>query len=880
MKQISLALIFLCIGVSLNASHFFQLEEFRDGKYRCLLSNIPFSGTGVFSAENVSVEVKPVLHSKLEESELTVSNSRDKMALLRIRLITGAGEAGGSFWDGFEYHPDLQKTFIPRFDRYSFPAVSYHYKKGLTFIGFAPWTISSRFTRHCEIKDGQAFIYFDSYVALNPSEKVKSGFVWGKIENALSYTEAVEAFYNAWPEYFRPIQGTDKRLYGAGGYMRSSSDPENREYYQLEDCRRRGFDWEWYYNSYQKAGDFFPSPEYWNEKQGYKAEKSHASCDTPGTVDDWLKNHQYRTLAGNKTSALFYYYMQQYLNCELLKNVFKDSAWTGEDGKPGYKAFNWGDEGWSEYAWPGKCSSYGAEVRKDLALLWKNLDIAGFALDCVSGDQKYYGQYATSESYRAFDDNGKVFVLEGVAIAYNLDYTHKLPPKPGNKHPASVVNEPYHYLTIFHSDAAIHEMPPFEREDKIAPRKLQLGQKPYFWWTSFKIKDLLEWDKLTPDDLNKAITGVMDHVIMMSLRYGAVPSVIDSYSGFPDMINWKNTFVTLQRAGWRAAPYAWVDGIPGIETPWAKDAPLWVSRFGDANNSYIVISIPSPSGMKGKLKIYTERFGANGAVYADINGKKTVNYVSADDTVIDFDLKGHEPLVLRKIGKSETGNVSAQISKNDKGDLMMTMIKNNSTPVMTYEHAPVRFNPEPKSDWLSKLLISDGKKNYAAIIATEEGFEKAGTPARQLQIYMDYLCGRIARTDQPLFKMIGFFKPALRFPVFAPEAVPPSEIKTLFAIGNDARKKYFPDISYADTIAYKQLDGGRCIIGFFPGKLDESDLITAFLAELDKYYPFYGVITREWSLRVKMYGKTYLMNRPDLESATKACNWPNTPNRQ
>lgn len=874
MKKTVLSIVSLLAAANAFSVPYLEINEFENKKFQPWPTVIDLNADKEKAFQDLTVKISAATVGKLTEYSVTLVNSRRKPALIRLTLKETFDHDGGGFWDGFEYHPDIRKAFIPKMNRYNFPVISYLYEHNLTFFGFAPETVSSRFERKCEVKDGKATLYFDAYLALNQGESDTVKFITGTVSDADSYTEAAETVYNAYPKWFRPVEGGDQRLYGVGGYMRASDDKDNRQYYQQEDNRRLSFDWEWYYNSYQKAGDFFPSPEYWNSKQGYKSEKNHATCDTPGTVEDWKKNHQRRTSAGDKTTALFYYYMQQYLNCDLLKNVYKDSAWVDEAGKPGYKAFGWGEEGWSEYAWPGASSSYGAEVRKDLALLWKTFDIAGFALDCVSGDVKYYGPLVTKEAKRAFDDNGKLFVAEGVAVAYNLDYTHNLPPKPDGRRAASVVNEPYTYLPIFHSDAVIHEMAPFEREDKIAPRRLQLGQKPYYWWGGFKVDNILDWDRLTPNQVNEALTGVLDHTILMSLRYGAVPPTFMS-RGFPDMLKLRDLFVKLQLTGWRAAPYAWVDGVPGIEQPWAQDAKVWVSRFGDGDNSFIVLSIPDPAGMRGKLRIKTGKFNANNAVYADINGQPTTNYVTPEETVIDFDLKNHVPLILRKVGTSKDGQVTAKITKAENGDSVISITEDNSKQATKLEPAPVHFMPV-NLKWIQQLQLSDGQKAFAAIAGSRDAVEQAGTPARCLEIYMEYFYGRKKLPIPYMYLMAGKFDKNLRFPIVSPGTPEAGQAKTLFAVGSEARKHYFPEVNATDTIIYRKVNGQK-VVGFFPGKLNEGQLISAFLKELDKLYPYYGGNNLvRWTRRLNFYGKTFIKGQSDLDSAVGSPTSANT----
>ena len=483
-------------------------------------------------------------------------------------------------------------------------------------IGFTPDTCASRFERALVLdKGGKATLRFDVFWALLPGEKLDTRFVFMDSKGE-SYVEAVERYHLEYPEYFRPLKGFDERGFGTGGYL---SSLETLRDYQLEECRRTGFDWEWYYNCYQRAGDFFPKAKFWDPKLGYKRENSHGKCNIPGTVDDWLKYHQFRTTVGNKTSALFFYYMQQYCNSELLHKAYKDSVWRDKDGRLGYKVTGWADEFLSEYAWPGKYGSFGKVIREDLAKIWQSFPIAGFALDCAIGSSEYFGPLVTKEFPRAFDDQGRLFVKEGLALAYNMDYTRTLPPHADGRRCGSMINAPYTYLPIFHCDGVMHEATAYERMDLPVPHRLMLGQKAWVLWRGFVMEPFLDWNRLTPEQVNEAMTGTVDYLILFSLRMGASPSKMFT-RGYPDMRAHRDLFTENARRGWRAAPFAWVEGLPGAENPWEPTLPVWISRYGEADNSRIVLSIPRGEGRKGRLRISTARFGASGAVYAALDG--------------------------------------------------------------------------------------------------------------------------------------------------------------------------------------------------------------------------------------------------------------------
>ena len=759
----------------------FEISRFKNGKH------VPV-------AESARLELKSDTKkvSVVTEHHLDLVNNGSETLLLRIRAKLSAGKANGNYWDGNAYIRNAAGNVVPKLDRHVFPLTSYSDNGRISVLGFAPLMVVSRFERSLEVKNGKAQLVFDVFRVLYPGEKLHDVFVSMQFDGK-SYVEAVENYHQTYPEWFRPAPGVDLRIYGTGGYL--SSDSKLRDY-QYEECRRTGFDWEWYYNSYQRSGDYYPSAKYWDNKLGYKEERSHAKCNVPGTIADWERNHKIRTAAGDKTSALFYYYMQQYCNTDLLKD-FSDCIWKDANGKSGYRVKGWADEFWAEYVWPGQAGSFGKKTRADLAKLWKNLTISGFSLDCAIGTTPYYGQLVKEEPYRAYDKNGKIFVLEGVALAYNMTYTRNLPPRPDGRRAGSLVNAPYNYLSIFYCDGEMHEASAWERVDLPVPHRLMLGKKPWVLWRGFVLAPFLDWEKLSPDQINQAISGAVDYLTLFSLRMGASPSKM-FMRGYPDMLEVKPLLRRLNTAGWHAAPYAWVKGMKGADDPWGTTLPFWISRFGEGEESFVVVSNPRRRKASGTLIIQGGKFGAPGAVYADLNGKETVNVIKGDDTEINFELPEFGFLVLKKVSDRASGTVKAAIPETAPG-----------------------FSWQPADDsWVEALpLASEASGALAAIAGKTEELKKLDYLVTALSTYTAFHRGRLRVPMPRLWYMNGVFKEKFRFPI-----VERSTAKTTFALGESARKEYFPGVKAADKIVYRQADG-RHYVGFFPGKKSEAEFV-------------------------------------------------------
>jgi hypothetical protein len=874
MKKITSILLYSTIaGSALAASPELSVLEFQGEKLAPWPAEYSLKQKGTISRNKIKISLTERQVKKIKEWTVLVENRSSKTARLCFRLSVPCGNAGGAFWDGFKIKAETLKTFRPTTTRYIFPAVTYVKDGLMTGIGYAPMTVSSRFERSCEISKGKAVLVFDSYMALEPGQKDKIYFI-SQSAAANDYTEFVEQVYLAYPEWFHVVKGADPRIFGMGGYFFSSED--NREY-QMEEARRFGFDWEWYYNCYQKAGNYYPLEKFWDKSKGYKSESGSlfGKCDRPGSIKDWIDYNKERINAGNKNAAMFFYYLQQYCNSGMVKKYYPEAVWIDKNGKATGKSYGWAEEGAAQYAW-FLHSKLGDDIRKQLGMVWNEFPIAGFALDCAIGDTRYYGKLLKNETGKAFDDQGKVFATEGIGLAYNMDYTRKLPAKPDGRRAASIINEFYTWLPMLHADAAIHEMTPFDRADLLGPRRLIAGQKPYYFWKGFRCDSLLKWDSLTKEEAYEGITGIVDHTILTSLRYGIIPAVF-YFKGFHDIKNLSPILKKLVKAGWRAAIYVEIEGKEPPADPFAQEEDIWISRYGSGDESYIVLSAPDIKGAQGRARILTGRFGASGAVYADLSGKATRNQVKADETIVDFNLKNRDPLILKKIATVKpAGNsiVEASLSVKIPGKAQTAEFKfpekasevqvaeagwkkkSASPKELAFEKAP-RFTFVPNDKFINDIVLVEDKKVKALIAVSPEDLAKNPDAVKLLEIYYDYYITRKYRPEHRLVQLTKFWNRKMRLPVLSPDSPKIKQAKTVFVVGEKAQKILLPEADNKNSITGMKKDG-QLIVGFLPGKnMSTLELVNQLLARMDEKYPYIGGIKAGWAIKLKLYGKTF-----------------------
>ena len=823
-------------------------------------------------AHGLGVEVASRQVGDLTEWRMNIVNRTPKPVRLRLRLGRAFAGFGGEFWDGFTVHTDVRKSILPTTHRYGFPAIAYLHARRLWGIGYAPNTVSSRFERSCRIENDGGKLLFDSYLALAPGQRDGAVFVRYTGEDADDYTDLVEAIYRAYPRWFRPVAGADERLFGMGGYYWSSRATRDE---QREEARRVRLNWEWYYNMYQKAGDFFPSPAFWDASRGYKTELAHAKGDTPGTVADWLAYNRERIRAGNGQTAMFYYHIQQFCNSTLLKTNYPDSAWRDKQGRPGAPVSGWAEAGTACYAWPGR-SNFGKAIRQDLRRLWDTFPIAGFAHDVTLGDTKYYGPHLAKENGKAFDDDGQVYAVEGVALARNFDRIHAFPAHADGRRAAIIANEIFTYLPMFHADAGIHEMPPYDRADLVAPRRLLAGQKPYYWWKGFRADSLIAWDRLDKTQCREAVAGLVDYLLLTSLRFGAIPAVFYS-KGYRDVWEIIPLLQELQRAGWRAATYVTLENVSTGGRPYARELPVWVSRFGTGRESTIVLSSPRRRGYSGKATIRTSRFGASGAVYAAIDGTPVDNLVTRRTTTLAVHLADHHPLILRKVAVLTAGEaalrarlaparpgapqvVSCTAAANDIASLRLT--DNDGHPLNTTgDEATNILAPEfvflPNREAVADIRFGDDSARKFAIVIAERDRASCREQILHLAYYNVYYRTRLEHPLERLARLAPYWRLDLRIPVIAPEDVESSPATTFFVLGPAARARLCPQTTKKPAITCRW-ERGKRYIALFPGnELGENRLLDHLLDEFDRAHPWFGVISAGWSRRAGLYAKVF-----------------------
>jgi len=516
--------------------------------------------------------------------KVSVSNRKDSQQLLEVRLKFPVDlNESWDYWDGYEIHSFPCFKLKREKMEYTFPmSCVYNSKVGIA-LGIEPHQYLSYIANGIE----RSF-YYATKMVIDPKQTENVEFILYFFRPNYGYLDAIQKYYDIFPDVFNPKRGIDPRITGAGGYIRSC--PGTRRL-QLEQCRRFHINWEWCYGPYQKNGDWFPDRKSWIPKEGFGVE-AHTQRRAPYTYEEYLSMLKERFSAGNRTTAMMFYIIPRYCDIRIIDSECPDAIWIDKNGKKSgvvYDDVFKGDRSYWVYAYGN--SLFKREI-EDLKKIVSTFEVRGFAMDMVNGVRRYYGPGVNNSPGRAFDEEGKIYCLETIPYAKIMDYIHTL--HRGKYRMGVIANQAQNYtsyLPVFHADAVMHEGPPYIGARNVWPLRFLSGRKLLTWWDGYVSDRLMEidWHKLNSEEKKEVLKGLQNYVILFSLRTGGVPSCMETF-GVPKLLELIPTIIELSRAGFQP--------VPAVKVGNAK---LWTGRFGKGTGTYITISNPTQESIKQKF---------------------------------------------------------------------------------------------------------------------------------------------------------------------------------------------------------------------------------------------------------------------------------------
>lgn len=536
-----------------------------------------------------------------------------------------------SFWDGLNTltgAAGLSHTLdiLPGV----FPAAALYTSNTGIGVGIEPMQLLSYLRSSVVSDDGRrAEFEYATRIVVDPGTSERVEFVLIGFDARWGHLGLLQRYTDEFAKAFRPWPGVDTRVSMSGAQYRAwnANDPEM--------CRRSFSGWEWAYAPFRRTGDIYGHREFWD----YTPARPFGS--TRGLDYDefheWRRN-QFLRGVNCDVAMLFYVPSGIWVEYQLAQERFseamlresgvtiaKNDPWvTGHDNER--RVFPFGNE-------------YAEQFRADMRRVVEEVNMQGFAFDVANGGVRVYAHNTKGVMEapgRAFDEQG-VFVEEGVAIALLMDYARTLT-KDGR--PMAVVSNPSAkgvYMTVFRSDAAMFEAPPWGIHGTTPEHlRARLGHKTLVWWEGWDFEELLDTDR-GPAEVQEAFLGVVDYMILKSLELGGIPAA--SYMrGVPQLGRVLPMLAELVQAGWQPVPA--VMGAP---------EGFWLSRYGRGGRSYVTAGNATLQAFEGRLSVDNRYLGDLDYLFTHFDGQGLRNRIQARTTGLDVAVASRRPFVARTV---------------------------------------------------------------------------------------------------------------------------------------------------------------------------------------------------------------------------------------
>jgi len=563
---------------------------------------------------------------------------------LQVELLVPTGIDDGEFWDGFNASKLSSGSRTAVGLNFRFPAAAVYGDDFGVALGINPEQKFSYIGSEVETAGAGSTLGYLVRIIVPPGGAETVEFTVYDFPNNWQWKDAVQRFYDFYPDCFWPAPNIDPRIVGPGRYLRGSNEVRDL---QMEEARRLLIGWDWAYAPFQTPGDWYPDERFWDNEKGYPGSRDRHLNAVKGPIEEYRRSMRIRFHQGRNAAAILFYVLPQQCEWALLDEVYRDALWIGPGGEPVTNT----QKGWvktdsnTALAWPWN-NSYGEAILEDFRRIVDDFKPSGFAFDTCHGGRRYYGPAQEGMEGRAWDDAG-AFVDISIALSNLLDWVHQQEVE-GHRLGA-VLNGPYVYTLSQRSDSVMFEPSPARFVSYWArqwPVRLLAGHKPIVWHKGYpyRVPAVIDWEKLPPAEIRDAFRGLEDFTLLRSLYLGAIPTC--DFRGIPKMIHWGRILTELTRAGWQP--------VPAVRT----DERLWTSRYGEGLSSYLVVSNPTREPIKSQLEVSNRYLHDGPVLLTTYDGEAVQCRFQQRHTSCSRQIGGHQPQVLRvALGLSCDGEV-------------------------------------------------------------------------------------------------------------------------------------------------------------------------------------------------------------------------------
>ncbi len=509
------------------------------------------------------------------------------------------------------------------------------------------------------------------------------------------FLDALQKYFAAHPAAFKPRTNIDPRAAGVSGSRPWLSLAVGEEQGAFEETRRSGSDWEWFYAQFRRTGDIYVRDQFWDYKPA-RPFNAYRRLESAKVFRD-TRHQNLKRIDATGAAPAFYVPAFLYAEDQLALQEYPGAIIRKPDGSY-WRHYTtpwvtYSDNELLLYPWGNK---FARQSMEDSRQLVEENDVPAFGYDIMAGGVPFRGEGLNESPRRAFDANG-VYVDTAVGIAKIADYTRSL--KKNGRETGLVGNATTQArpFLMTRSDSIMFEQAPYYYPEELTALRYTAGQKAITFWIAWNLKSLLNWEKMTPEQLREAFRKAADYTRLASYRYGAYPSA-SWRAGVPEITRMSARLKEVILQGWQAVPA--VRGSNG-------DLPtfIWPARYGQGVGSFITLGNAEKKAWNGQVVIDNDYLGSANYLFIDTNGKALPQTVKGRTTIITAQIPSHETLVLRAVAAvpaTAAGTATAQWK--DNGASGSLDIRGNLTPTTVF--SPRSWKPA-KPDGSNRLFTSN-----------------------------------------------------------------------------------------------------------------------------------------------------------------------------
>ncbi len=533
----------------------------------------------VFTSNDSRVDVKYVIENKKAKNRLVgnvkVVNVSDKVQYVQLAVAFPYVEKMFRWYDGYHTKPlEFSSSRVADIASFHGPlemlpiSACMNGRDGFA-IGIGADNIQSFFETQIFRSSGKYYYGFVTRLVLKPNDRRVIRLSGWHFDARLGWREAIERYWEQYPEYGKIDKRVHKGLILNGGawvywkYSRKVSD-------YIDMPRRWHVGWEWCYNPAIRIGDWSISDrysgEYFKKNKGYYVLLGRGEKKKIKFLEEFRRIRTKQIKDFQDYGGVCAWYCEPYhAERDLIKKYFPDSLGVGKFGMYPKSRKLFGVTGVIVYP---SDNSYGEFFKKSIAEIQKRYRPEAMAFDSLFGNFKHYGKLKSLET-SGFDDDLDVYSYVGAGEARLAKYVRSLRTASGNEMGVvgniKICSAWFSQLYVNHGllETSPIRVEDVNRQNRYLRLKLMMGEKPVTFWAPIwcvhrlqpKLKELLKRyaeGKICKDDVLEYLLKARDKSLVYAYYYGAYLSPA-TLAGVPKLQKSMNMLERFISKGWRCS---------------------------------------------------------------------------------------------------------------------------------------------------------------------------------------------------------------------------------------------------------------------------------------------------------------------------------------